>query len=137
MLMTLYLARAKISKEAMKALVDKPEDRLITTTRFLKGIGGRLHSYYFSFGEYDIVLIFELEDHVSAAVLSMVLTSSGSCTEVDTTVLLSMAEAVDAMNKAGDAMGVYRPPGRSEETGPSKSTRRGRSSSSLSQKISK
>ena len=45
--MTMYLARAKISKEAMKALVDKPEDRLITTTRFLKGIGGRLHNYIF------------------------------------------------------------------------------------------
>jgi uncharacterized protein with GYD domain len=122
-LMTMFLARCKISKEAMRALVEKPEDRLVTTTRFLKGIGGRLHNYYFAFGQYDIILLFDLPDHISASVLSMVLTSSGSCTEVETTVLLSMADAVDAMHKASEAMGVYSPPGRSSEAVKSKRLR--------------
>jgi uncharacterized protein with GYD domain len=113
--MTLYLARAKISKEAMKALVDKPEDRLVTMTRFLKGIGGRLHNYFFALGPYDIILVFDLPDHVSASVLSMVLTSSGSCTEVEITVLLSMEEAIQAMHVSSEAMGVYRSPGSAGE----------------------
>jgi uncharacterized protein with GYD domain len=109
--MAMYLARAKFSKDAMRALVERPEDRLITTTRFLQGIGGRLHNYFFAFGEHDIILIYELPDNVSAAALAMVLTSSGSCTEVDTTVLLTMEEAIAAMNQAGKAMAVYSPPG--------------------------
>lgn len=110
--MPYYLARAKVSKDTMKALVEKPEDRLVTTTRFLQGIGGRLHNYFFAFGAYDIVLIFELPSNVSAAALAMVLTSSGSVTEVETTALLDMEEAMQAMHEAGKAMAVYSPPGR-------------------------
>jgi uncharacterized protein with GYD domain len=110
--MTFYLIRAKMSQDAMRALVDRPEDRLVTTTRFLQGVGGRLHNYFFSFGEYDIVLVFELPDNVSAASLAMVLSASGSVTEVETTALITMEEAIAAMQKAGDIMGVYVPPGR-------------------------
>ena len=110
--MNFYLMRAKVSQEAMNALVERPEDRLISMTKVLQGVGGRLHYYFFCFGKYDIVLIYELPDDVSAAALSMVLTSSGSVTEVDTTPLLTMQEAIEAMQQAGAAMGVYRPPGR-------------------------
>ena len=38
--MTFYLLRAKLDHEFMKALVECPEDRMVTTTRLLKGIGG-------------------------------------------------------------------------------------------------
>ncbi len=55
--MAFYLVRAKVAHDFMKALVERPEDRLVTTTRLLQGIGGRLHYYFFCFGEYDIVLI--------------------------------------------------------------------------------
>lgn len=41
----------------------------------------------------------------------MVLTSSGTVTEVETTPLLTMEEAIAAMSRAGDAMGIYQPPG--------------------------
>jgi uncharacterized protein with GYD domain len=98
----------------MDALVHRPEDRMLTTTKLLKGIGGRLHYYFFCFGEYDFVLLFELPDDVSAASLSMVLGASGSVTDMDTTVLLTMEEAVKAMRIAGDATGVYVPPGRAQ-----------------------
>jgi uncharacterized protein with GYD domain len=107
-----YLARAKISKDMINALVSRPEDRLVATTRFLQQIGGRLHSYFFSFGEYDIVLLFELPDNVSAASLAMTLSAAGSVTEIETTPLLTMEEAVAAMKAAGKATGIYVPPGR-------------------------
>jgi uncharacterized protein with GYD domain len=113
--MTFYLLRAKLDHEFMKALVERPEDRMVTTTRLLKGIGGRLHYYFFCFGEYDIVLIYELPDNLSSASLSMVLTSSGSVTEVETTPLLTMEEAINAMGQACDAMGIYQKPARREK----------------------
>ncbi len=110
--MTYYLARAKISKDMITALVSRPEDRLVATTRFLQQIGGRLHNYFFSFGQYDIVLLFELPDNVSAASLAMTLSAAGSVTEIETTPLLTMEEAVAAMKAAGQATGIYVPPGR-------------------------
>ena len=115
--MTYYLARAKISKDMITALVSRPEDRLVATTRFLQQIGGRLHNYFFSFGQYDIVLLFELPDNVSAASLAMTLSAAGSVTEIETTPLLTMEEAVAAMKSAGQGTGVYVPPGR---TGPNR-----------------
>lgn len=108
--MAYYLARAKLSQAFMNALVERPEDRFVKTTKVLKSIGGRLHYYFFSFGEYDIVLIYELPDNVSAASLSMVLSAAGTVTEVETTPLLTMEEALDAMRAAGEAVGVYQPP---------------------------
>lgn len=113
--MAFYLARAKVSQEFMSALVERPEDRMVTTTRLLQGVGGRLHYYFFCFGEYDIVLIYELPDHIAAATLSMVLSSAGTVTEVETTPLLTMEEAIGAMQKAGQAVGIYQPPSRSKK----------------------
>jgi len=110
--MTFYLIQAKVSQDTMRALVDRPEDRLLTTTRFVRSVGGRLHNYFFSFGDFDIVLLLELPDNVSAASLAMTLAASGSVTEIETTVLFTMSEAIAAMEKAGDAMGIYVAPGR-------------------------
>jgi uncharacterized protein with GYD domain len=124
--MAYYLARAKVSQAAMDALVKRPEDRFVTMTRLLKGVGGRLHYYFFCFGDHDIVLLFELPDDVTAAALSMVLTSSGSVTEIETTPLLTMEQAIAAMRKAGDATGVYAPPGRKVKAARAKSASRSR-----------
>jgi len=109
--MAYYLARAKLSNDFMNALVDKPEDRFVKTTRLLQSIGGRLHNYFFSFGDFDIVLIYELDDNVTAASLAMVLKTTGAVTDVETTPLLTMEEAIKSMSMAGEAVGVYSPPG--------------------------
>lgn len=110
--MAYYMMRGKFSQHAMGALVQRPEDRMLTTTKLLKGVGGRLHYYFFCLGEYDFLLLFELPDNVSAAALSMTMSASGSVTAIDTTVLMTMEEAISAMRIAGDASGVYQPPGR-------------------------
>ena len=115
--MAFYLVRGKVSQDYMQALVERPEDRLVTTTRLLQNVGGRLHYYFFCFGEYDIILIYELPDNISAAALSMVMTSSGTVTEMETTPLLTMEEAITAMSQAGEVVGIYQPPGRSEKSG--------------------
>lgn len=123
--MPMYLARVKLSKEFMNAVVDRPEDRITTTTKLLKGIGGRLHNYFFAFGEYDIILLFDLPDNVSAASLSMVLSASSSATEIEITPLLTMQEAVEAMHRSSEAMAVYKPPtGSKPPAGPKRTRKR-------------
>ena len=120
--MAFYLLRAKYAQDSMNALVQRPEDRMLTTTRLLKAVGGRLHYYFFCFGEYDIVLLFELPDNVSAAALAMTLSAAGTVTATETIPLLTTEEAIDAMNQAREASGIYVPPGR----GPENRGRRGR-----------
>ena len=110
--MAYYLLRAKYAQDSMNALVQRPEDRLLTTTRLLKEVGGRLHYYFFCFGEYDIVLLFELPGNVSAAALAMTLSAAGTVTATETIPLLTTEEAIDAMNQAREASGIYVPPGR-------------------------
>ena len=113
--MSFYLLRAKYAQDSMNALVQRPEDRMLTTTRLLKEVGGRLHYYFFCFGEYDIVLLFELPDNVSAAALAMTLSAAGTVSATETIPLLTMEEAIDAMNQAREASGIYVPPGRGPE----------------------
>ena len=81
--MAYYLLRAKYARDSMNALVQHPEGRMLTTARLLKEVGGRLH-YFFCFGEYDIVLLFELPDNVSAASLAMTMSAAGIVTETET-----------------------------------------------------
>lgn len=110
--MNYYLTRGKYSQDAMSALIKRPEDRLITTTRLLQGVGGRLHYFFFCFGEFDFLMLYELPDNVTAAALSMTMSAAGAVASTETTVLMSMEDAIASMRKAGEATGVYQPPGR-------------------------
>ena len=113
--MAFYLLRAKYAQDSMNALVQRPEDRMLTTTKLLKEVGGRLLYYFFCFGEYDIVLLFELPDNKSAASLAMTMSAAGTVTQTETIPLLTMEEAIEAMNQAREASGIYVPPGRGPE----------------------
>ena len=110
--MAYYLLRAKYAQDSMSALVERPEDRMLTTTKLLKEVGGRLLYYFFCFGEYDIVLLFELPDNTSAASLAMTMSAAGTVTQTETIPLLTMEQAIEAMNQARQASGIYVPPGR-------------------------
>lgn len=121
--MAFYLARIKLSQQFINALVERPEDRFVKTTKFLKSIGGRLHYYFFTFGEHDIVLIYELPDNVTAASLSMVFCAAGTASEMETTPLLTMEEAIGAMRLASDTVRAYQPPGQPANTGKKKKSR--------------
>lgn len=110
--MAYYMLRGKYSQDAMHALVKRPEDRMVTTTRLLQGIGGRLHYFFFCFGEFDFMMLFELPDNVSAAALAMTMSAAGAVATTDITVLMTMEDAIGAMKKAGETTGVYQAPGR-------------------------
>jgi uncharacterized protein with GYD domain len=63
-------------------------------------------SFYFCFGEYDVVCIADMPDAVSAAALSLAVTESGAA-ETSTTPLLSAEEMDHAVSKHS----AYRKPG--------------------------
>ena len=107
--MAYYMVQAAYTAEAIGAMVKKPEDRAAAITPVVEKLGGKLVGLWFCFGEYDIVGISEMPDNVSAAAFAFAVSQSGKLRSVKTTPLMTSAEAMKAMKKAG---GVgYRAPG--------------------------
>ncbi len=107
--MPLYLGRFSYTTDAMKALLNQPQDRSAAARDVAESLGGKLLGFWFAFGAFDGVFLMEAPDNASAAALAMAVGASGALSEVETTVLLDMDEAQDAMRKAAAA--TYRPPG--------------------------
>lgn len=101
--MPYFLVETAYNSEAAKALVATPQDRLEAVKSACESLGGRLHSLFFAFGEYDVVTIVELPDNEAAAALALAVGSSGALSKYRTTVLLAPDEAVRAMKRARDA----------------------------------
>ena len=107
--MALFLARFSYSTDAMKALLSQPQDRSAAARELAESLGGKLLGFWYAFGEFDGVFLMEAPDNASAAAVAMAVGASGALSEIETTVLLDMDEAQDAMRKAAGA--TYRPPG--------------------------
>ncbi len=107
--MPLYLSRFNYTSNAVKALLDKPQDRSAAAREVAESLGGKLLGFWYAFGEFDGVFLMEAPDSASAAAVGMAVGANGALSEIETTVLLDMDEAQDAMRKAAAA--TYRPPG--------------------------
>jgi uncharacterized protein with GYD domain len=107
--MPLYLGRFSYTTDAIRALVNDPSDRSAAAREVAESLGGKVVGFWFAFGEYDGVFLMEAPDNASAAALAMAIGASGAIADVETTVLLDMDEAQEAMRKAAAA--TYRPPG--------------------------
>ena len=99
--MARYLLQASYSGGAISDLVKNPEDRAAVLRRLVESMGGKMGSFDYCFGDYDVVVIADMPDNVSVAAVSMAVGASGTCKDIKTTVLLSMEEALEAMKKAG------------------------------------
>ena len=107
--MPLYMTQFAYTSEAWAALTHNPEDRSEAFGSLAESMGGRLLSFYNSFGEYDGLVIYEAPDQSTAAAIVLAAVSPGHLSTAKTTVLLSAEEGVEAMRKAGQA--TYRRPG--------------------------
>ena len=95
-----YLVQVSYSPEGAAALVDKPQNRVEAVTPAIEKLGGKVKSGWFTFGQYDVVLIVEMPSNVNAMALSMAFTAGGAVRSVNTTPVLTPEEAVEAMKKA-------------------------------------
>jgi uncharacterized protein with GYD domain len=84
----------------MAQLLANPQDRFTAVRAPIEKLGGRIEHGYFAFGEHDAVLITEMPDHISAAAIALAFAAGGALKSCNTTLLLSNAEALDAMRKA-------------------------------------
>jgi uncharacterized protein with GYD domain len=92
----------------MAAMIKRPTDRREVIRKLAEKLGGTLVGSWFSFGEYDVVIVMDGPDSVSAAACSMAVSSSGAFKAFKTTPMLSIEEGMVAMKKAGKL--GYKPP---------------------------
>jgi uncharacterized protein with GYD domain len=102
-----YLQQVAYSREGWEALVANPQNRIEAVRPAIERLGGRIVQAWFSFGDYDVVVISDLPDNVSAAAIAMAFAAGGACKSVQTTPLISPEEAVQALRKAAES--GYRP----------------------------
>ncbi len=114
--MTSYLVQFTYVSRSIKAMVDKPDvDHAGQATQMVASIGGKLLGYWYAFGEFDGVVLIETPDASTAASVAMAIGGTGEVSRLQTTVLLSMDEAQEAMRKAAAA--THLPPGDNQEQG--------------------
>jgi uncharacterized protein with GYD domain len=107
--MGLYLTRFSYTPETWGRLAQKPEDRRDAARNYIEAVGGKLHGFWYAFGEYDAYTLWEAPDNVSMAAVAMAISGGGALSKYETTVLLAVEEAMEAMQRASDI--AYRPPG--------------------------
>jgi len=100
-LMPHYLSQVSYTPEAWARLVANPQDRIEAVRGPIEKLGGRIHNAFFAFGEYDVVVIIEMPDNVSAAAIAIAFAAGGSVKNEKTTPLMTTAEALEAIKKAG------------------------------------
>ena len=106
--MPYYMLQATYTPEAWGAMVKNPQNRIEAIRPTVEKLGGKIEGGWLAFGEYDVVLICQMPNNVSAAAFSMVGAAGGAVRAVKTTPLMTTEEAMEAMRKAS---GVgYRPP---------------------------
>lgn len=107
--MPMYLTRFSYTPEAWARLAKNPEDRREAARSYIESVGGKLHGFWYAFGEYDGYNLWEAPDNVSMAAVAIALGGGGALSKSETTVLMTVEETLEALGRADSVS--YRPPG--------------------------
>jgi uncharacterized protein with GYD domain len=105
----LYLTRFSYTPETWARLISNPEDRRRAAEEYIESVGGKLHGFWYAFGDHDGYNLWEAPDNVSMAAVAVAIGAGGALHSVETTVLLTVDETLDALRKAQQVR--YRAPG--------------------------
>ena len=109
--MAKYAVIGGYTAEAWSKMMDNPGDRTAAVTKVLEGLGGKLESFYWSFGDDDFLGIIEVPDDTAAAAFSVAVGSTGSLRNLRSIKLISLDEGRKMLDKAKAAKAAYAPPG--------------------------
>jgi len=107
--MPLYLTRFSYTPATWAKLIENPEDRREAAKQYIESVGGKLHGFWYAFGEQDGYNLWEAPDNVSMAATALAIGAGGALSSIQTTVLLSVEDTLAALQMASSIK--YRPPG--------------------------
>jgi len=105
--MAKYLVVASYTAEGIKGVISKGGSaRRDAVAKMVTGLGGKVESFYFGFGEGDAYVTVDLPDNVSAAAVGLAVSATGLASTK--TVVLLTPEEID---RAAKVQVGYRAPG--------------------------
>lgn len=107
--MALYLTRFSYTPATWAKLIKNPEDRRVAARQYIESVGGKLHGFWYAFGDHDGYNLWEAPDNVSMSATLLAINAGGALSSMHTTVLMSVEETLAALQKASTV--AYRPPG--------------------------
>jgi uncharacterized protein with GYD domain len=105
-----FMVSCNYSAESKNALIANPVDRTKAASAAVEAVGGKLHSAFMTFGETDIIVIYEAPDAIASAALAMTLGASGAFSSIKTTALLTTTDAIKAFKMSAETKAAYKPP---------------------------
>src|SRR5437773_1480687 len=107
--MPLYLTKCSYTPETWARLIGNPEDRRKAAQSYIESVGGKLHGFWYAFGTHDGYNLWEAPDNVSMAAVALAIAGGGALSSLETTVLLTVDETIEALRKADEV--AYQAPG--------------------------
>jgi uncharacterized protein with GYD domain len=108
--MPLYMYQAAYTPESWAAQLKAPQNRVETVGHSLcEAAGGKCLGAWYCFGEFDVMIIADMPNAESMAAVALAVGAGGAVKSAVTTVLMSGAEGVAAMQKAATVARSYRP----------------------------
>jgi uncharacterized protein with GYD domain len=98
--MSYFCHQVSYTKEAWARLMENPQDRLEAVRAPIEKLGGKIHTSFFAFGAFDVLAITEFPDNISAAAIAIAFAAGGAVANIQTTPLLTAAQAIEALRKA-------------------------------------
>jgi uncharacterized protein with GYD domain len=107
--MPIYLSKFSYTPETWARMTRNPEDRRKAAQTYIESVGGKLHGFWYAFGAHDGYTLWEAPDNVSMAAVALAIGSGGALSSLETTVLLTVEETMQALRKVEQVR--YRAPG--------------------------
>ena len=107
--MPYYLMRFSYTPESWARLIQKPEDRRDVARAVIENLGGKVHGFWYGFGEHDGFVLIEAPTNIAAAAFSVGIAAGGALRSAETTPLLTVEETIEMLGKAQRL--PYRAPG--------------------------
>jgi uncharacterized protein with GYD domain len=108
--MPLYMYQAAYVADSWAAQLKNPQNRVeIVGRAACEAVGGKLVGSWYSFGDYDVIIVADVPDNASMTAIALAIAAGGAVKSAKTTVLMSGAEAVAGMKKADAVAKVYKP----------------------------
>jgi uncharacterized protein with GYD domain len=109
--MPVFITQGRYTQNAVKGMLEKPEDRTETVAQLFSKAGGKMIAYYMTFGEYDFLVVSEGPSLDGAAAASIVAAAGGGVSHLKTTVAMTSTDMKNAFAKAGSIAAGFRPAG--------------------------
>jgi uncharacterized protein with GYD domain len=97
--MALYMYQASYTAKSMAAQLRQPQDPVEVLRPTLEELGATILVAAFPFGEYDLLVVYEAPDDMTAASVAMAVAAAGEMKSAKTTRLLSGQEWLESLRK--------------------------------------